>query len=213
MLSRLWETAFGNIVMKVWIYASCPVINDINRGNSVGSIPSHKMPKRNNQCTGRTSRQLWVKAPTLSTGSSLSPSLVASVWCWSSSRLAAASPAVSSARARLVRRRSASQLAAVTSRWTWIAKREAVRLPSRLQLIDRLGRPGLRNAKLFRFPPGCSFLGREHDLRKILIRHHTTKNFWAWNSNSYWLLASLIEMIRRWDGAACMIVTHKESWL
>ena len=56
------------------------------------------------------------------------------------------------------------------SRLTWIAKREAVRLPSRLQFIDRLGRPGLRNAKLFGFPPGCSFLDREHDLRKILIR-------------------------------------------
>ena len=46
------------------------------------------------------------------------------------------------------------------SRLTWIAKREAVRLPSRLQFIDRLGRPGLRNAKLFGFPPGClQFLG------------------------------------------------------
>ena len=66
------------------------------------------------------------------------------------------------------------------SRLTWIAKREAVRLPSLLQFIDRLGRPGLRNAKLFGFPPGCSFLDREHDLRKILIRHkiHSTKNFW-----------------------------------
>ena len=66
------------------------------------------------------------------------------------------------------------------SRLIWIAKREAVRLPSLLQFIDRLGRPGLRNAKLFGFPPGCSFLDREHDLRKILIRHkiHSTKNFW-----------------------------------
>ena len=66
------------------------------------------------------------------------------------------------------------------SQLTWIAKREAVRLPSRLQFIDRLGRPGLRNAKLFGFPPGCSFLDREHDLRKILIRQqiHSTKNFW-----------------------------------
>ena len=83
------------------------------------------------------------------------------------------------------RRRSASQLAVVTStvsvgRGPEIAKREAVRLPSRLQFIDRLSRPGLRNAKLFGFPPGCSFLGREHDSRKILIRHqiHSTKNFW-----------------------------------
>ena len=75
-----------------------------------------------------------------------------------------------------------------------------------LQFINRLGRPGLGNAKLFGFPPGCSFLDREHDLREILIRHqiHSTKNnFWEWNSN--WLLASMIEMIRRWDGAACMI--------
>ena len=40
------------------------------------------------------------------------------------------------------------------SRLTWIAKREAVRLPSRLQFIDSLGRPALRNAKLFGFPPG-----------------------------------------------------------
>ena len=56
----------------------------------------------------------------------------------------------------------------------------AVRLQSRLQFIDRLGRPGLRNAKLIGFPPGCSFLDREHDLRKILIRQqiHSTKNFW-----------------------------------
>ena len=92
------------------------------------------------------------------------------------------------------------------SRLTWIAKREAVRLPSRLQFINRLGRPGLRNAKLFGFPPGCSFLDREHNLREILIRHQihsTNNNFWEWNSN--WLLASMIEMIRRWDGAACMI--------
>ena len=127
----------------------------------MGSIPSTKKPNRNNQCTGRISRQLWVKAPTLSTGSSLSPSLAAAVWCWSSSRLVAASPAVSSAQARLVRQRwSASQLAAVTStvsvdldcetwscsasvpaavyrpsRSTWIAKREAVRLPSWLQFL------------------------------------------------------------------------------
>ena len=127
----------------------------------MGSIPSTKKPNRNNQCSGRISRQLWVKAPTLSTGSSLSPSLAAAVWCWSSSHLAAASPAASSARARLVRRRrSASQLAAVTStmsvdldcetwscsasvpaavywpsRSTWIAKREAVRLPSWLQFL------------------------------------------------------------------------------
>ena len=57
------------------------------------------------------------------------------------------------------------------SRLTWIAKREAVRLPTRLQFINRLGRPGLRNAKLFGFPPGCSFLDCEHDLREILIRH------------------------------------------
>ena len=85
---------------------------------------------------------------------------------------------------RLVRwRRSASQLAAVTSTVSvdLDCVREAVQLPSRLQFIDRLGRPGLRNAKLFGFPPGCSFLGREHDLRKILIRHqiHSAKNnFW-----------------------------------
>ena len=127
----------------------------------MGSIPSTKNPNRNNQCTGQISRQLWVKAPTLSTGSSLSPSLAAAVWCWSSSRLAAASSAVSSAQARLVRRRrSASQLAAVAStvsvdldcetwscsasvpaavyrpsRSTRIAKREAVRLPSWLQFL------------------------------------------------------------------------------
>ena len=127
----------------------------------MGSIPSTKNPNRNNQCTGRISRQLWVKAPTLSTGSSLSPSLAAAVWCWSSSRLAAASSAVSSAQARLVRRRrSASQLAAVAStvsvdldcetwscsasvpaavyrpsRSTRIAKREAVQLPSWLQFL------------------------------------------------------------------------------
>ena len=110
----------------------------MNREKSVGSIPSTKKPNRNNQCTGRISRQLWVKAPTLSTGSSLSPSLAAAVWHWSSSCLAAASPAVSSARARLVcRRRSASQLAAVT-------------------LTVSLGWLGLRKVKLFGFRPGCS---------------------------------------------------------
>ena len=83
---------------------------------------------------------------------------------------------------------------------------ETVGFTTGCSYFDRLGRPGLRNAKLFGFPPGCSFLDREHDLREILIRHqiHSTKNnFWEWNSN--WLLASMIEMIRRWDGAACMI--------
>ena len=160
MLSRLWETVFGNIVMKVWIYARSPVVNDINWEKSVGSIPSHKSPTGTINACGRISRQLWVKAPTLSTGSSLSPSLAAAVWCWSSSRLAAASPAVSSARHGLFgdgRLPNWLQLLR-PSRLTWIAKREAVRLPSRLQFIDRLGRPGLRNAKLFGFPPGCSFL-------------------------------------------------------
>ena len=80
---------------------------------------------------------------------------------------------------------------------------EAVGFPTGCSYFDRLGWPGLRNVKLF--PPGCSFLDREHDLRKKLIHHqiHSTKNLWEWNSN--WLLASLIEMIRRWDGAACMI--------
>ena len=70
----------------------------------------------------------------------------------------------------------------------------------------RLGQPGLRNAKLLGFPSGSSFLDREHNLGKILIRHqiHSTKNVKGWNST--WLLASLIEMIRRWDGVAYMIV-------
>ena len=40
----------------------------------MGSIPSTKNANLNNQCTGRISRQLLVEAPTLSTGSSLSPS-------------------------------------------------------------------------------------------------------------------------------------------
>ena len=47
----------------------------------MGSIPSTKKPDRNNQCTGQISRQLWVNAPTLSTGLSLSPSLAASRPC------------------------------------------------------------------------------------------------------------------------------------
>ena len=55
------------------------LVNDINREKSVGSIPSTKKPNRNNQCTGGISRQLRVKAPTLSTGSSLSPSIAAAV--------------------------------------------------------------------------------------------------------------------------------------
>ena len=134
----------------------------------MGSIPSTKKPDRNNQCTGQISRQLWVNAPTLSTGSSLSPLLLLPSPrrghglfgdCWLHNWLQLLRP----------------------SRLTWIAKHEAVRLPSRLQFINRLGRPGLRNAKLFGFPPGCSFLDREHDLREILIRHqiHSTKNnFW-----------------------------------
>ena len=149
----------------------------------MGSIPSTKKPDRNNQCTGQISRQLWVNSPTLSTGSSLSPSLAQPfdadlllVWpllllpsprrghglfgdCWLHNWLQLLRP----------------------SRLTWIAKREAVQLPSRLQFIHRLGRPGLRNAKLLGFPPGCSFLDRKHDLREILIRHqiHSTNNkFW-----------------------------------
>ena len=136
-------------------------MNDINREKSVGSIPSTKKPNQNNQCTGRNITTIVGESTHIVTGSSLSPSLAAAVWCWSSSSLAAASPAVSSARARLVRRRrSASQLAAVTStvsvdpdcetwscsasvpaavyrpsRSTWIAKGEAVRLPSWLQFL------------------------------------------------------------------------------
>ena len=47
---------------------------------------------------------------------------------------------------------------------------ETVGFQTGCSCFDRLGLPGLRNAKLFGFPPGCSFLDREHDLRKILIR-------------------------------------------
>ena len=46
-----------------------------------------------------------------------------------------------------------------------------------------LGRPIMRNTKLFGFPHGCSFFINEHDLRKIFIRHHSTKNFGELNSN------------------------------
>ena len=42
MLSRLWETAFGNIiVMKVWIYARSPVVNDINTGRNLWAASHH----------------------------------------------------------------------------------------------------------------------------------------------------------------------------
>ena len=150
----------------------------------MGSIPLHQKPNRNNQCTGRISRQrLWVKAPTLSTGSSLSPSLrqpsdADLLLDWP--LLLLLSPrrghGLFAGDGRLPNWLQLLQLSLLI----WIAKREAVRLPSLLQFIDRLGRPGLRNAKLFGLPPGCSFLDREHDLRKILIRHkiHSTKNFW-----------------------------------
>ena len=148
----------------------------------MGSIPSTKNPNRNNQCTGRISRLLWAKAPTSSTGSSLSPTRQPSdadlllVW----PLLLLLSPrhrhGLFAGNSRLP---NWLQLLR-PSRLTWIGKREAVLLPSRLQFIDRLGRPGLRNAKLFGFPPGCSFLDHEHDLRKILMRQqiHSTKNFW-----------------------------------
>ena len=81
MLSRLWETAFWKYCHESMNIRSLSSrkINDINREKCVGSIPLTKKPNRNNQCTGRISRQLWVNAPTLSTGSSLSPSLAAAV--------------------------------------------------------------------------------------------------------------------------------------
>ena len=60
---------------------------------------------------------------------------------------------------------------------------ETVGFPPSCSFFDRLGWPRLQNVKLFGFPPGCSFFDREHDLRKILIRHHTTKNFWERNCN------------------------------
>ena len=128
----------------------------------MGSIPSTKKSNRNNQCTGRISRQLWVKAPSLPTGSSLSPSLAAAVCTdlllvWP--QLLLLSPRRGHGLFGDGRLPNWLQLLR-PSRLTWIAKREAVRLPSRLQFIDRLGRPGLRNAKLFGFPPGClQFLG------------------------------------------------------
>ena len=212
MLSRLWETAFGNIiVMKIWIYARSPVVNDINTGRNLWAASHHtKSPTgtinaldeyHDNVCVWKhphcqqdqvSHRPLW------------QPSDADLLLVWPLFLL-------------LSPRRRHGLFAGDSrlpnwlqllrpSRLTWIAKREAVRLPSLLQFVDRLGRPGLRNAKLFGFPPGCSFLDREHDLRKILIRHkiHSTKNVWERNSN--WLLASLIKMIRRWDGAACIIL-------
>ena len=76
---------------------------------------------------------------------------------------------------------------------------ETVGFPTGCSYFDRLGRTGLRNVKLFGVPAdslstvsvdldcetrscsasllaACSFLDREHDLRKILIRHqiHST---------------------------------------
>ena len=42
MLSRLWETAFGNIiVMKVWIYARSPVVNGLNTGRNLWAASHH----------------------------------------------------------------------------------------------------------------------------------------------------------------------------
>ena len=168
--------------MNVCIYARSPVVNDPNREKSVGSIPSYKKPNRNNQCTGRVSRQLWVKTThivnriksfTVPCGSRLMLIFFSSGRCFSCRLLGAGTacwpetvgfPTGCSYFDRL-------------ARLAWIVKREAVRLPSWLQFVDRLGRPGLRNEKLFSFPPCCSFLDREHELRKILIRHqiHSTK--------------------------------------
>ena len=209
MLSRLWKTAFGKIVMKVWIYARSPVVNDINREKSVGSIPSIKSPTGTINAVDEYHDDCGWKHPhcqqdQVSHRPLRQPCDADLLLVWPLLLL----PSPRHGHGLFGDGRLPNWLQFLRPSWlTWIAKREAVRLPSRLQFIDRLGRPGLRNAKLFGFPSGCSFLDREHDLRKILIiRHqiHSTKNFWEWNSN--WLLASLIEMIRRWDGAACMIV-------
>ena len=164
MLSRLWETAFGNIVMKVWIYARSPVVNDINRVKSVGSIPSvtqKAQPKLLMHWTNITtivgeSTHIVnrIKSLTVPCGSRLMLIFFLSGRCFSCRLLGAGTacsetvgfPTGCSYFDRLGR--------------TWIAKREALQLPFRLQFIDRLGRPGLRNAKLFGFPPGClQFLG------------------------------------------------------
>ena len=184
MLSRLWKTAFGNIiVMKVWIYARSPVVNDINTGRNLWAALN-----RTKSLTGTINTQDeyhddncgWkhphCQQDQVSHRPLQQPSDAGFLLVWP--LLLLPSPQ----RARLVRRRSASQLDAVTSTasvdldcdtWSCLAS------VSRLQFIDRLGRTGLRSTKLFGFPPGCSFLDREHDLRKILIRHqiHSAKNF------------------------------------
>ena len=159
MLSRLWKTAFGNIVMKVWIHARSPVVKlMIYTGRNLWAasyqpkIPTETINALDEYHGESTHIVNRIKSLTVPCGSRLMLIFFSSGQCFSCCLLGtdtACSP-------------------------------ETVGFPTGCSYFDRLGRPGLRNAKLFGFPPGCSFLDREHDLRKILIRQqiHSTKNFW-----------------------------------
>ena len=216
MLSRLWETAFGNIVMKVWIYARIPVVNDINREKSLGSIPSHKKPNRNNQCmwtnittnVGESTHVVnRIKSLTVPCGSRLMLIFFSSGRCFSC-RLLGAGTAYS----------------------------ETVGFPTGCIYFDRLGWPGLRNVKLFGFRPGRSVSTVSVDLDcetwscsasllvavswtvntiwgRKLIRHqiHSTKNFWEWNSN--WLLAHWSKWFAVEMAQPAWLCLHEQSWL
>ena len=48
------------------------------------------------------------------------------------------------------------------------------------------------------FPTGCSFFDREHDLRKIFIRHHTTTNFPGVKQQPITCLTQQIDLPLRW---------------
>ena len=113
MLSRLWETAFRNIFMNVWVYTHSLVVHDMKRENyNYGQHPIIKSLSGTINARGRISRQCWV--PPIGNRIKYLSVPCSSRLTLTSSCLTAASPAVSSVRARLVRRQSASLLAAIS---------------------------------------------------------------------------------------------------
>ena len=82
------------------------------------------------------------------------------------------------------------------------------RHPSTLEFLRRSLSTWIENTKLFGFPAGCSFFDRDHNLRKMIIPRHATKNFCKRNSNLLHLACLfLFLMICRCDGEAYMIVS------
>ena len=126
------------IVMKIWIYARSPVVNNINRGKSVGSIPSvtqKAQPEQSMHWTNITTTVgesthivNRIKSLTVPCGSRLMLIFFSSGRCFSCCLLGAGTA----------------------------CSPETVGFPTGCSYFDRLGWPGLRNVKLFGFRPGCS---------------------------------------------------------